>query len=73
MSKNKKIFVPEPAKILYKNARFKVLYGGRGSGKSTAAADALILKCVAKNTRWLCAREIQSSLKPCVLILSNKS
>ena len=46
---------------LWDPARFKVLYGGRGGGKSYAVADTLLLKGVFAAERILCAREIQGS------------
>ena len=58
--------VPEPAHILYQPARFKVLWGGRGSGKSTAMADAIVVRCVQGTERVLCTREIQRSIKSSV-------
>ena len=42
--------------------RYKVVYGGRGSSKSWAAARALIARCLSEKTRVLCAREIQKSI-----------
>lgn len=57
---------PAAAKILYQPARYKGLYGGRGSGKSTSAADALVLKGAVDPLRTLCAREIQKSLRTSV-------
>lgn len=42
------------------------MYGGRGSGKSWAAARALLIRCAQQQTRWLCAREIQVSIRESV-------
>jgi phage terminase large subunit len=58
--------VPAPARILYEPARYKGLHGGRGSAKSTSMADGLIVKGLQAPTRWLCAREIQKSLRASV-------
>jgi len=57
-----------PAKLrpLFQPKRYKVMYGGRGGGKSWAVARALILKAVNEPTRILCAREIQKSMKDSV-------
>lgn len=60
---------PGWAKGLFKPHRYKVLYGGRGSGKSYAVADALLLAGYAKPCRILCAREFQNSLSESVLYL----
>ena len=57
------------AKGLFRPHRYKVLYGGRGSGKSYAVADALLLAGYAKPCRILCAREFQNSLSESVLYL----
>jgi len=42
--------------------RYKVLWGGRGSGKSWGVAIALLVIASQKPTRVLCARELQNSL-----------
>ena len=47
------------------NKRYRVLYGGRGSGKSTAFATAVILKALS-DKRILCGREIQNSIRDSV-------
>lgn len=51
------------AKPLLEPRRYKCLYGGRGSGKSFAAADALLLEGLRRKVRVLCAREFQNSIK----------
>src|SRR6202034_737067 len=53
-----------PAKLgfLYRPARYKVIYGGRGKGASWGVADALLIRAVQKPTRWLCTRETQESM-----------
>lgn len=48
--------------ILFKPARYKVLYGGRGAAKSWEIARALIIKGLQSKLRVLCAREIQHSI-----------
>ena len=45
---------------------YKVLYGGRGSGKSYAVADALLVIGASKKCKILCAREFQVSIKDSV-------
>jgi phage terminase large subunit len=57
---------PEALEFLFEPARYKVAYGGRGSGKSWGAARALLLIGLAGNKRVLCAREIQKSMKESV-------
>lgn len=45
--------------------KYRVLYGGRGSGKSTAFATEVISKALS-NRRILCCREIQNSIRDSV-------
>lgn len=47
---------------LFKEARYKILYGGRGSGKSWAIATYLVLKAYASYEFILCGREFQVSI-----------
>jgi phage terminase large subunit len=58
--------IPEIFEFLFQPARYKVCYGGRGSGKSWAVADYLIIKAVQSKRRILCTREIQGSIKESV-------
>jgi phage terminase large subunit len=54
-----------PAKLAFfytKKATFKIAYGGRGSGKSTSAAMALVIKAVEERHTILCARSFQNSI-----------
>jgi len=48
--------------LLSENKRFKVAYGGRGSGKSHTFASALVLKSMTEPMRILCTREFQNSI-----------
>lgn len=48
---------------LWRPHRYKVFYGGRGSGKSWAIAEALIVMADMCKLRILCCREIQKSIK----------
>lgn len=48
---------------LYSPHRYKVFYGGRGSGKSQAVAQALTFLSSNINLRILCCREVQNSIK----------
>ncbi len=49
-----------------KNSRYRVLYGGRGAGKSHSVARALLCIGVTRTIRVLCAREFQTSIKDSV-------
>lgn len=53
-----------PAKLqcLFRPARYKVLYGGRGGAKSWGVASAIAILGAAKPLRVLCARELQRSI-----------
>ena len=53
---------PRKLQILFKPARYKVLYGGRGSGKSWGIARALLLTGSSRPLRVLCTREVQKSI-----------
>ncbi len=60
---------PEALDFLFEGARYKVLYGGRGSGKSWGVGRALLAIGSEKPTRILCAREFQNSIEDSVLKL----
>lgn len=53
---------PPWAEFLFRPARYKVAYGGRGSSKSWSFARALIAKAYSERLRILCARELQTSI-----------
>lgn len=57
---------PKALRMLFEPARYKVLHGGRGSGKSWGVARALLLQAAQQKLRVLCTREIQKSLKDSV-------
>ena len=61
--------IPEAFAELYEPHRYKVYWGGRGSGKSWAFADALLLLGIQRPLRILCTREIQRSIKESVYSL----
>lgn len=48
------------------NVRYKIAYGGRGSGKSWAFAIMLLMRAAYKPVRVLCARELQNSVRDSV-------
>ena len=62
---------PDKLDFLFQPHRYKVAYGGRGSGKSWGMARALLLQASNKPLRILCAREIQKSIKQSVHTLLN--
>ena len=53
----------DPFAEIWKPHRFKVFFGGRGSGKSWAVAQALIVMADLAKIRVLCCREIQNSIR----------
>jgi len=59
---------PAKLKCLFepKNSRFRVLFGGRGAGKSVSVSRALLCKGIEKPLRILCVREFQTSIKDSV-------
>lgn len=57
---------PEKLQFLFEPSRYKVAYGGRGSGKSWGYARALIIRAIESPVRLLCAREVQKSIKQSV-------
>lgn len=61
-----RVQIPEALDFLFTPSRYKVAYGGRGSGKTWAFCRALLVIAQAKPTRVLCAREIQKSIKDSV-------
>ena len=58
--------MPDWAEFLFRPSRYKVLYGGRGSGKSWAIARALLIMGAQEQTRIICAREVQKSIRESV-------
>jgi phage terminase large subunit len=56
------IEIPETLAPLFEPRRYKVLYGGRGGGKSENIARALLVMGMQKPIRVLCAREFQNSI-----------
>jgi len=57
---------PDWAEFLFGQSRYKVAFGGRGSGKSWAFARALIIQSANKPIRVLCTREVQKSIRDSV-------
>lgn len=57
---------PEKLRFLFNTHRYKVAYGGRGSGKSWSFARALLIQAASIRLRILCTREVQKSIKDSV-------
>ena len=57
---------PPKLEFLFKPARYKCAYGGRGGAKSWGFARALLLQAAQQRLRVLCTREIQRSIKDSV-------
>lgn len=53
---------PDKLQFLFDPHRYKVAYGGRGSGKSWGFARALLVQGATEKLRILCTREIQKSI-----------
>lgn len=61
-----KIETPRAFLPLLQPARFKGVWGGRGSGKSHFCAEALVLDATCEHVRAACLREVQNSIKDSV-------
>lgn len=57
---------PDKLQFLFEPHRYKVAYGGRGSGKSWSIARALLIQAAQRPLRILCARETMESIKESV-------
>lgn len=58
--------IPAKLRPLFQPKRYKVLHGGRGSGKSWGVARVLLLLAAQQPLRILCTREVQKSIKDSV-------
>lgn len=58
--------IPKKLGFLFEPWQYKVAYGGRHGIKSWSFARALLIQCVEKPLRILCAREYQKSIKQSV-------
>lgn len=61
-----RIKIPEAFERLFEQHRYKVLKGGRGSGKSESVARYILIKGMEKPRKIVCGREFQSSIKESV-------
>src|SRR3990167_3934506 len=59
-------FSQKAQNVLEAKSRYKVLYGGRGGGKSYNFADWLIIRASNEKLRILCTREMQNSIRDSV-------
>ena len=64
--KFKKLEIPAKLERIFQPYRYKVLWGGRGGGKSHTVAKVLLTLATQKPLRILCAREIQKSMRDSV-------
>lgn len=63
-------FIPAFLPLLTEDARYKFVFGGRGSGKSEQVADILVLKSLEKKKQnFLCTRQSQNSIADSVYSL----
>lgn len=53
---------PAPLQCLFQPKRYKVLWGGRGAGRSWGVSRALLILGTSRAIRVLCARELQNSI-----------
>lgn len=57
---------PEKLAFLFRPARYKVVYGGRGKGATWGFARAGLIEGTTKPLSFLCARELQNSIQESV-------
>lgn len=57
---------PDHLQVLFQPRRYKVLWGGRGAGRSWGVARALLLLGTQRAIRVLCCRELQKSISESV-------
>jgi len=61
-----RIVIPQAFQFLFEKARYKVPWGGRGSGKSESVARYLLIEGAKESQTILCTREYQTSIKDSV-------
>jgi|SRR5215467_3639639 len=57
---------PAPLQCLFEPKRYKILWGGRGAGRSWGVSRALLINGTGRPLRVLCARELQNSISESV-------
>ncbi len=57
---------PDNLQVLFEPKRYKILYGGRGAGRSWGVARALLMLGTQRAIRVLCCRELQKSISESV-------
>jgi phage terminase large subunit len=58
--------LPAYAEPLFQPARYKIIFGGRGAGRSWSVARALLIQASMRPLRILCTRELQNSIQDSV-------
>lgn len=66
MAASLKVRFPPKLRFLFEKYRYKVMYSGRGTGKSWSIARALLILGARQPVRVLCVRELQKSIKDSV-------
>lgn len=61
-----RVEVPRKLKPLLGPRRYKGAYGGRGGAKSHFFAEQILVRCLSGQTRAVCIREVQNSIKDSV-------
>lgn len=64
-----KIAFPEKLAPIFEPARYKVMWGGRGGGKSWSVAQYFVIEGARRPIRVLCCREFQKSIRDSVYTL----
>lgn len=64
--------VPKLLPLIQQRKRFKVIIGGRGSGKSTTVGDISLMEVQTQRLKTACFREFQNSIEDSVLSLLRK-
>ena len=65
--------LPDWSRELFNPSDYKVLYGGRGSGKSETFSRIATIQSLLSKKRILCGRELQRSLKDSVFYTITQS
>ena len=64
--------IPKIRELIQSRERYKVAYGGRGSGKSYGVAQFMIAAGLTETTRILCTKETQNSLADSALAIMKR-